>query len=566
DSSSSEYIESIKVVSSSVTKVSAPTLLETFNNWVTQQTSLPEHDHAMLFTSYDLIPSTDPNIVTTNNTRGLAYIGTVCQEKSVSLVEDLGAYQSENVATHELGHSLGALHDGDNNLCRSSDRYLMATGSWPQTRENVLHPWLFSSCSSTDIGEYLGRLRGDSSILSSCLLDEAGAEVNTTVTVSAQTICENFFGDGAFPCRNYTDFSEICTDLYCRLPDTSVCQQVVSASGTCCGNGKMCVAGNCTNSPEGECLLNDECPLGDQPSITLNGEVTTCGALNSSYCYIEDIRKVCCDTCQALELGVSGCLFGDKELGCTSSQCGSTFASSGLSYDFICCETCSSPGCVDKTSFNVAGTNYDCPSLVSEKGRYICYEQVVHVEFCCQECERLRDTESEDCPYGDRANCSTVSSFSQCDSQIQELCCETCSLLQAMEATTTTTIATTETTITLATTSTSEAVTTISEATTTTTAEQQNTERSTSSTASATSTAAATTGTVDVSTATTTDRAVPPTTAATRTGSEDIGYKPDGFQGCYLPPCSAERVFGQTYSSVILILSCLCLVWFSCIL
>ncbi|GFR67327.1 ADAM family mig-17 [Elysia marginata] len=107
DVSSSLYIEAIKVVSGSVTKVSAPTLLETFDNWVIQQTTLPKHDHAMLFTS------------------------------------------------------LGALHDGDNNLCQSRDRYLMSTGTYPQTVANALHPWLFSSCSSVDITTYLTQLESE---------------------------------------------------------------------------------------------------------------------------------------------------------------------------------------------------------------------------------------------------------------------------------------------------------------------------------------------------------------------------------------------------------------------
>ncbi|GFO29357.1 A disintegrin and metalloproteinase with thrombospondin motifs 5-like [Plakobranchus ocellatus] len=51
EAQTSPYTESIKLVTAEGTKISAPSLLETFNNWVTEQTTFPKHDHAMLFTS-----------------------------------------------------------------------------------------------------------------------------------------------------------------------------------------------------------------------------------------------------------------------------------------------------------------------------------------------------------------------------------------------------------------------------------------------------------------------------------------------------------------------------------
>merc|ERR1719278_498858 len=54
------------------------------------------------------------------STAGYAYVGGACVRNtrlskisSVALVEDSGAYSGVVVAAHEIGHLLGAVHDGD---------------------------------------------------------------------------------------------------------------------------------------------------------------------------------------------------------------------------------------------------------------------------------------------------------------------------------------------------------------------------------------------------------------------------------------------------------------------
>ena len=53
-------------------------------------------------------------------TAGYAYVGGACVRNSrlskissVALVEDSGAYSGVVVTAHEIGHLLGAVHDGD---------------------------------------------------------------------------------------------------------------------------------------------------------------------------------------------------------------------------------------------------------------------------------------------------------------------------------------------------------------------------------------------------------------------------------------------------------------------
>ena len=67
----------------------------------------------------------------------MAYVGEICKAgESSSVVEDMGAAATALIAAHELGHSLGAFHDGAHNKsvnCSSADNFMMAT-----TGESIL--------------------------------------------------------------------------------------------------------------------------------------------------------------------------------------------------------------------------------------------------------------------------------------------------------------------------------------------------------------------------------------------------------------------------------------------
>lgn len=72
---------------------------------------------------------------------------------SGSIIEDKGAYESVRSFAHELGHNLGADHDGlSNSECSEWDNYIMASKFFPY---NQLNSWRFSNCSIRRIKEYL---------------------------------------------------------------------------------------------------------------------------------------------------------------------------------------------------------------------------------------------------------------------------------------------------------------------------------------------------------------------------------------------------------------------------
>uniref|UniRef100_A0A0K0DF07 Peptidase M12B domain-containing protein n=1 Tax=Angiostrongylus cantonensis TaxID=6313 RepID=A0A0K0DF07_ANGCA len=105
---------------------------------------------AFIALRYDLLsPQGD------SSTQGLAYVGNICQRgDSSSVVEDVGAGATAIVAAHELGHSLGAFHDGSpqSEECSSLENFLMAaTMSGTENFELFTHSRMMSQCSVRSI-------------------------------------------------------------------------------------------------------------------------------------------------------------------------------------------------------------------------------------------------------------------------------------------------------------------------------------------------------------------------------------------------------------------------------
>ncbi|KAL3892117.1 hypothetical protein ACJMK2_004354, partial [Sinanodonta woodiana] len=109
---------------------------------------VPEFDHAMLFTGYEMYKGSVDNTVIS----GVSPVAGVCDvDQKVSLVQAGHYSRSVLLATHELGHNLGAHHDGTEEAkdCSSDDGFIMSyrslkfNGTTPYSR----NPWIFSHCS-----------------------------------------------------------------------------------------------------------------------------------------------------------------------------------------------------------------------------------------------------------------------------------------------------------------------------------------------------------------------------------------------------------------------------------
>ncbi|CAG2233331.1 unnamed protein product [Mytilus edulis] len=302
--SDSSWTETIKVTSVSPYQVDSSDALTNFKNWVQSTSgSLPGHDHAMLFTRYDLTSSGS-----TSNA-GLAYMGAVCTNIGQSIVEDHFNFVMLTVAAHELGHSLSASHDGEGNGCSFSDAYIMASSSSPQTPGSAIatNPWKFSSCSSNYFTAYIDTLETNSA---NCMLSLSPGFNATALSefvndvagqvYDAHVQCENIVGPGSYLCtdRYSGDFSSICTVMWCALPDQpGYCTTTTAAEGTLCGNQKWCETGSCVYdaaAPTG----SSSCLYGDKRGAIYSNQPWNCSVIAQDYSYnCPNLATKCCDAC-----------------------------------------------------------------------------------------------------------------------------------------------------------------------------------------------------------------------------------------------------------------------------
>ena len=124
--SASSWTEPLKNVSKTPVSINSLSALERFRNWTnSHENQLPGFDHAMLFTHYELHYYKLKNPII----RGYAYLGHLCDKNKVSIVQEVLDVYTPQTFAHELGHNLGANHDGEGNSCSDSDGYAMAFSS-----------------------------------------------------------------------------------------------------------------------------------------------------------------------------------------------------------------------------------------------------------------------------------------------------------------------------------------------------------------------------------------------------------------------------------------------------
>ncbi|KAH9488706.1 hypothetical protein Btru_059740 [Bulinus truncatus] len=301
---------------------------------------LGKHDHCMLFTNYDLYGLEKGEKVF--DVMGVANRGTMCRTdgNSISVIEFSFGYNLISTATHELGHSLGADHDGQENDCSFEDRYIMAATNSDETNETMTNPWYFSPCTHDYITEYIDQIL---SVMEGveCLnvslprmpgLPDVGDRL-LGLELSPDQQCQRIHGAGSFFCR-IINASEICGNLWCSDPsEIKQCFNQKAYTGTICGVYKMCVFGECIDDLESGYNVAEDCVFGDSPGTMLSNQ--TCPDAvegNPMYCYKKETRQWCCDSCRKRYRPIPDCEYGDKARGCHSDLC--------AIHRNLCCETC----------------------------------------------------------------------------------------------------------------------------------------------------------------------------------------------------------------------------------
>ncbi|XP_055898167.1 metalloprotease mig-17-like [Biomphalaria glabrata] len=294
--------------------------LSSFDYWLAAHNSHNnlKYDFAFLWTGYDLYGDSDDFVA------GYAHTGAVCKPWIASGVGEFNmTYMTAIVTAHEIGHILGANHDGP----ESSN--VMAAIS----RQSAINRWYFSSLSATAIKNYT------SSLTSNCLLTTDPASTKPTVTYGAYTghildpnaVCQRALNNSnSYMCLEWPFYNHqspsgdrVCVKIYCKKPGTNLCYEAFASDGMVCDTNKRCKKGKCMPDSTAPHNLDSSCVFGDQKRLEFTNFKGTCHehiSLDSSaYCYDAVVVQSCCNSCKAHYTGRAGCEYGDSVLGCNKS-------------------------------------------------------------------------------------------------------------------------------------------------------------------------------------------------------------------------------------------------------
>ncbi|XP_076089082.1 metalloprotease mig-17-like [Mytilus galloprovincialis] len=247
------WTETVQKIDTPRNSVNASVSLDKFKTWIkTKFSTLPVHDHAMLFSKYDLVGKNG-----SHDLLGLAYVGGICGESAQSIIEDDFDYGIVITTSHELGHSLSSQHDGKGNNCHESDGYVMAAARKVHLGATATHPWIFSNCSTNYFTSKLDSLDSQNK---NCM-KTLGPNIDPTALAKydklyagqafdADVQCKLTHGNSSSVCKSLFkgNYTTICDRMYCKDPtDSSKCIPSKAWDRTVCGNKKWCVYGVCTN-------------------------------------------------------------------------------------------------------------------------------------------------------------------------------------------------------------------------------------------------------------------------------------------------------------------------------
>lgn len=217
---------------------------------------LPVYDIAVAITKLDMCRRQSRYGQCNRGTAGFAYVGGACvvnkrleKVNSVAIVEDTGGFSGIIVAAHELGHLLGAVHDGSPppsylggpgaRKCRWEDGFIMSD------LRHTSKGFRWSHCT---IKQFHHFLNGETA---TCMYNsphetEPLARVLPGKLLTLDAQCRKDRGTSAC----FKD-DRVCAQLFCFDAGSGYCVSYrPAAEGSRCGDGAICLNGKCVTEHE----------------------------------------------------------------------------------------------------------------------------------------------------------------------------------------------------------------------------------------------------------------------------------------------------------------------------
>ncbi|XP_043947583.2 A disintegrin and metalloproteinase with thrombospondin motifs 1 isoform X5 [Drosophila biarmipes] len=246
------YLERNRVGRDAIDSAAA---LTDMGKYLFRERRLPVYDIAVAITKLDMCRRTSAYDECNRGTAGFAYVGGACvvnkrleKVNSVAIIEDTGGFSGIIVAAHEVGHLLGAVHDGSPppsylggpgaQRCRWEDGYIMSD------LRHTERGFRWSACTVQSFHHFLN---GDTA---TCLHnapheDSALGRSLPGTLLSLDAQCRR--DRGTYAC--FKD-ERVCAQLFCFDAQTGYCVAYrPAAEGSACGNGYHCLDGRCTPLP-----------------------------------------------------------------------------------------------------------------------------------------------------------------------------------------------------------------------------------------------------------------------------------------------------------------------------
>lgn len=246
------YLERNRVGRDAIDSAAA---LTDMGKYLFRERRLPVYDIAVAITKYDMCRRRKGGRCT-KGTAGFAYVGGACvvnkrleKVNSVAIIEDTGGFSGIIVAAHEVGHLLGAVHDGSPppsylggpgaEKCQWTDGFIMSD------LRHTERGFRWSSCSVASFHHFLN---GDTA---TCLYnapheDESLPRVLPGKLLTLDAQCRRDRGTSAC----FKD-DRVCAQLFCFDAGSGYCVAYrPAAEGSPCGDGQYCLNGRCVAEHE----------------------------------------------------------------------------------------------------------------------------------------------------------------------------------------------------------------------------------------------------------------------------------------------------------------------------